>query len=313
MKVVITPRGFARYGQEAAKTFKQHGIELDINDTGLPYSYEDFKEKAHDADGLIVGVDQVNEAFIQACPKVKVICKFGVGTDNIDVDFAEERGIRIGRTLGTNTNAVAEHVLALIFADAKRLVPAVMDVKAGGWNKPTGSELRGKTLGLIGFGEIGQRLAEMVKWLGMDVLFYDVQAFDPRVLDSLGVKGVSIDHLLEESDYVSLHVPLTEQTTHMISEDAFRKMKSSACLVNAARGGVVDEVALLHALETEEIRSAVFDVFSDEPPLAHKELLEREDFLLTPHTASRTAEAEKRTCEEATRIVCETLVGGVDK
>lgn len=313
MKVVITPRGFARYGEEAVKTFEQQGIELDINDTGLPYSYEVFKEKARDADGLIVGVDQVDEAFIQACPKVKVICKFGVGTDNIAVDFAEERGIRIGRTLGTNTNAVAEHVLALMFADAKRLVPAVMDVKAGGWTKPTGSELRGKTLGLIGFGEIGQRLAEMVKGLGMRILFYDVREVAQERIEALGVESSSVDRILEESDYVSLHVPLTETTRHLISDKQFKQMKKTACLVNAARGGVVDERALLCALEEGEIRSAVFDVFSDEPPVTHKALLERDNFLLTPHTASRTAEAEKRTCEEATRIVCETLIEGVDK
>lgn len=307
MKVVVTPRGFAQYGGEALTLFHSLGITVDVNRTGEPYTYETLLEKAKEADGLIVGVDDINEHFIQACPRLKVICKFGVGIDNIAVDEASKRGIHIGCTLGTNTNAVAEHVLALMFADAKQLLPSVVDVKAGGWNKLTGVELSGKTLGIVGFGAIGQRLAEMVKGIGMKILVYDVMEITQEVSRRYGAQVTSLEKVLDESDFVSLHVPLTEETQDMISDEAFERMKITSRLINASRGGVVDESALLRALKEGKIYSAAFDVFSDEPPVENAELLELKNFMLTPHTASRTEESEERTCNEAARIVCNVL------
>lgn len=308
MHVVITPRGYARYGEEAVHYFESKGISVDYNQTGLPYSYETFKKKATQADGLIVGVDNVDEELIAACPKLKVICKFGVGTDNIAVDHASKRGIHIERTLGTNTNAVAEHVMALLFADAKQLYASIDEVKSGNWKKRTGIELAGKTLSIIGFGEIGRRLAKLAVGIGMNVLAYDITDIDPDSIDE-NIKLTSYEESIQESDYISLHVPLTVKTKDLISFQEFEKMKTSSCLVNTARGGVVNEEALLQALKTGAIRSAAFDVFSDEPPVHNLELLEFEQFILTPHVASRTEESEKRTCNLSAKTVCDKLLG----
>ncbi|MFL2071598.1 phosphoglycerate dehydrogenase [Marinilactibacillus psychrotolerans] len=313
MKVVITPRGFANYGEKALKQFDANGIDVDFNQTGLPYSADVLLEKSKDADGLIVGVDTIDKDFLDACPNLKVICKFGVGTDNIDLEYAAEKNIFIGKTLGTNTNAVAEHVLSLMFMDAKNLFSSAKQVKEGNWIKETGRELKGKTLGIIGFGAIGQRLAKQVSGLGMEVLVYDVIEIDKKIKEESKVKEVSYDEILQDSDYLSLHVPLNSSTKNLISGYELKKMKSTACLVNSARGGVVNEEALLNALKNGIIRSAMFDVFSQEPPVENIGLLKLDQFILTPHTASRTEESEQRTCHLATSIVMEKLLVGGDK
>ncbi|WP_413526695.1 phosphoglycerate dehydrogenase [Marinilactibacillus psychrotolerans] len=313
MKVVITPRGFANYGEKALKQFDENGIDVDFNQTGLPYTAGVLLKKAKDADGLIVGVDTIDKDFLDACPNLKVICKFGVGTDNIDLEYAAEKNIFIGKTLGTNTNAVAEHVLSLMFMDAKNLFSSTKQVKEGNWIKETGRELKGKTLGIIGFGAIGQRLAKQVSGLGMEVLVYDVIEIDEKIKEESKVKEVSYDEILQDSDYLSLHVPLNSSTKNLISGNELKKMKSTACLVNSARGGVVNEEALLNALKNSIIRSAMFDVFSQEPPVENIELLKLDQFILTPHTASRTEESEQRTCHLATSIVMEKLLVGGDE
>ncbi|GEL67608.1 phosphoglycerate dehydrogenase [Marinilactibacillus psychrotolerans] len=313
MKVVITPRGFANYGEKALKQFDENGIDVDFNQTGLPYTAAVLLKKAKDADGLIVGVDTIDKDFLDACPNLKVICKFGVGTDNIDLEYAAEKNIFIGKTLGTNTNAVAEHVLSLMFMDAKNLFSSTKQVKEGNWIKETGRELKGKTLGIIGFGAIGQRLAKQVSGLGMEVLVYDVIEIDEKIKEESKVKEVSYDEILQDSDYLSLHVPLNSSTKNLISGYELKKMKSTACLVNSARGGVVNEEALLNALKNSIIRSAMFDVFSQEPPVENIGLLKLDQFILTPHTASRTEESEQRTCHLATSIVMEKLLVGGDE
>ena len=173
MKVLITPRGFANYGTDIVKEMEAKGVTVHYNDTGKQYTPEQFLELAKDADGIIVGVDVMDKAMMQQCPIQKVVCKFGVGTDNIDLEYAKERGIYVGRTVGSNSKSVAEHVIAMMFMESKNLYTTVRDVKNGGWNKPTGRELNGKTLGIIGFGQIGKHLAEFANGLGMHVLAYE--------------------------------------------------------------------------------------------------------------------------------------------
>ena len=271
------------------------GLEVDYNDTGKAYSAEQFLQKAKDADAIIVGVDDMSEPVMKQLPKLKVVCKFGVGVDNIDCDYAKEHGIYVGRTVGSNSLSVAEHVAALMFADAKNLYPTIRDVKAGSWVKRTGIELSGKTLGIIGFGAIGKRLSRIASGIGMSVLAYDTFPIKEEDARDYGAKIAGFEEIIEDSDYVSVHVPLLDSTRNMISTEQFKSMKSSACVLNAARGGVVDEDALYHALTDGEIRSAAFDVFTTEPPAKDNPLLGLDNFLLTSHTASRTHEAEKRT------------------
>ncbi|MNO71829.1 (S)-sulfolactate dehydrogenase [compost metagenome] len=309
MKVLITPRGFANYGLDKVRYMESKGLEVHYNNTGKAYTKEEFYNLASDADAIIVGVDIIDKELIDKCPNLKVVCKFGVGTDNIDVDYAKEKGIFVGRTVGSNSKAVAEHVIALMFADAKNLYNTAKEVKDHKWNKPTGQEISGKTLGIIGFGMIGKHIANFANGLGMKVYAYDAFEITDETAKEFNVEKKSFEEIIAESDYVSLHVPLLESTKNMLSTEEFKKMKNDACLINAARGGIVDEEALYEALINKEIRSAYFDVYSTEPPTEDDKLLALDNFVLTPHTAARTIESEKRTCEMSTEIILQNLLG----
>jgi D-3-phosphoglycerate dehydrogenase len=309
MKVLITPRGFANYGLDKVRYMESKGLEVHYNNTGKAYTKEEFYNLASDADAIIVGVDIIDKELIDKCPNLKVLCKFGVGTDNIDVDYAKEKGIFVGRTVGSNSKAVAEHVVALMFADAKNLYNTAKEVKDHKWNKPTGQEISGKTLGIIGFGMIGKHIANFANGLGMKVYAYDAFEITDETAKEFNVEKKSFEEIISESDYISLHVPLLESTKNMLSTEEFKKMKNDACLINAARGGIVDEEALYEALINKEIRSAYFDVYSTEPPTEDDKLLALDNFVLTPHTAARTIESEKRTCEMSTEIILQNLLG----
>ncbi|MCH4054419.1 MAG: phosphoglycerate dehydrogenase [Atopobiaceae bacterium] len=307
MRVLITPRGFASAGQDQIKHMQELGIEVDYNDTGKSYDADTFLAKAKEADGIIVGVDDMHAQVLEQLPKLKVVCKYGVGVDNIDVDWCRAHDVFVGRTVGSNSLSVAEHVVALMFCDAKLLYPTIRDVKAGGWNKRTGFELAGKTIGIVGFGAIGRHLADIAHGIGMDVLAYDVMPIDDAVAAEHHAKVATFDEILETSDYVSVHVPLLDSTRDLIAAPELARMKDTACVVNCARGGIVNEADLYEALKAGTVRSAVFDTFSTEPPAADNPLLTLDNFLLTPHMGARTEEADKRTCAMSAGIVLEHL------
>lgn len=309
MKVVITPRGFANYGLDQVERMKSKGLDVHYNATGKAYTHEEFKALAKDADAIIVGVDKMDREMMEGCPNLKAVCKFGVGTDNIDLDYAKEHSIYVGRCVGSNSRSVAEHVLSMMFMEAKNLYTSVRDVKQHGWNKPTGREIYGKKLGIIGFGMIGKYLAEYAYGCGMEVYAYDAFAIAEETARQYHAQISTLEDILTDCDYISLHVPLLESTRNMISTEEFKKMKKDACLLNAARGGIVDEEALYEALKKKEIRSACFDVYSSEPPREDDKLLTLDNFLLTPHTAARSMESEQRTCAMSTDIILEQLIG----
>lgn len=309
MKVVITPRGFANYGLDQVERMKSKGLDVHYNATGKAYTHEEFKALAKDADAIIVGVDKMDREMMEGCPNLKAVCKFGVGTDNIDLDYAKEHSIYVGRCVGSNSRSVAEHVLSMMFMEAKNLYTSVRDVKQHGWNKPTGREIYGKKLGIIGFGMIGKYLAEYAYGCGMEVYAYDAFAIAEETARQYHAQISTLEDILTDCDYISLHVPLLESTRNMISTEEFKKMKKDACLLNAARGGIVNEEALYEALKKKEIRSACFDVYSSEPPREDDKLLTLDNFLLTPHTAARSMESEQRTCAMSTDIILEQLIG----
>ncbi|MCR1898984.1 phosphoglycerate dehydrogenase [Irregularibacter muris] len=309
MKVLITPRGFANYGLDQVKYMQSKGLSVHYNNTGKAYTKEEFHELARDVDAIIVGVDTIDRELMDNCPNLKVICKFGVGIDNIDLDYAKEKGIFVGRTVGSNSKAVAEHVMALMFADAKNIYNTLKEVKEHKWNKPAGREISGKVLGIIGFGMIGKDLATFANGLSMKVYAYDAFEITDKAAEEYNVEVKSFEEIIRTSDYISLHLPFLNSTKNMISIEEFKKMKKGACLINAARGGIVDREALYEALVNKEIRSAYFDVYSSEPPKMGDKLIALDNFFLTPHTAARTMEAEKRTCQMSTKIITEHLLG----
>lgn len=307
MKIVFTPRGFAKCGLENVKIIEDAGFLVEYNDSGNAYTKEEFYEKTKDADGVVVGVELVDKEYVDAHPKLKAVVKFGVGTDNIDLEYCREKGIFVGRTVGSNARSVAETAISFLFADSKNLYESISDTRAQGWSKQTGYELEGKTVGLVGFGAIGKKVAQMAFGLGMKVLAYDPYSIDSEAAKAFCVEAVDFEEILQRSDFVSLHVPLTPETKDYITAKELKKMKQSAVLINTARGGIVNEADLFAALSEKTIRAAYFDVLVNEPPQKNEPLLTLPNFYLTPHIASRSKEAEKKTADMATRIMIEAL------
>lgn len=309
--ILVTPRGYAKYGEEAEKRFVALGYEMNVNRTGKPVSREDFVRMAKGSTGIIVGVDELDGELLRECKQLKAVVKFGVGTDNIDLDVAKECNIKVGRCVGSNSNAVAELTIGMMFAAAKWIVSTNVDIRQGGWRKPTGYELYGKTIGIIGFGNIGKHVARIARGIGMQVLAFDVFDIDAKVLDEYGAKQTSVDEILKNADFISLHTPLTEETKDMIHTEQFKMMKPTAILVNAARGGIVNEKALYEALKNKEIFAAASDVFTSEPPKMEEdwvnELIHMDNFILTSHIASRSVEAEANTVHIATKQMIQLL------
>ena len=294
-KILITPRAFAKNGMKEIEKLKQQGWEIHLNDTGKSYSHEEFVKYAKDVDGIIIGVDIADREMLKGCKNLKAIAKYGVGVDNIDLDTAKELGIKISRTVGSNSVSVAEHTIALMFACAKRIVDGAINVKNGKWNKNYEIELMGKKIGIIGFGNIGRHVGRLAQGIGMNVCAYDVFPINEKYAKEHNIQICSLDELVRTSDVITIHTPLTSETKDMINAERLKEMKTTAIVINAARGGIINEADLYEALVNKEIFAAGFDVFSTEPPKTDEKLLRLDNFILTPHAASKTLEADMNT------------------
>lgn len=259
----------------------------------IPHNRALLQEEVYDfireADAVIAGSERYDAALLDKLPNLKVIARRGVGFDNVDVTAAEQRGIRVTRTVGAVEEAVAELTMAFVL-DFARLVPQQdMAMKQGHWKRMLATGLSGKTIGLVGFGGIGQEVARRAGAFGMRVIYYSRRR---RMTEEkmLGAEYVELPELLRESDFVSLHCPLTEQTYHMIGEKELHSMKPTAILINTARGPVCDEEVLARALQQGIIRGAAVDVFPREPE-TDSPLLSCENVILTPHIATFTRDA----------------------
>ena len=268
---------------------------------------EELKEQVKDFNVVIVRSEtKVRKDIIDSAVEtgnLKLIIRGGVGVDNIDVAYAESNGIKVRNTPEASSSAVAELALGHMFCLARFIGIANVDMREGKWNKKkyTGIELSGKTLGLIGFGRIGQELAKKAYALGMKIIYNDVLG---PVKDLSEYTFVSLDELLTDSDFISLHVPGNEDESPVIGKPEFSKMKDGAYLINCARGGVVDEAALLEALNSGKIAGAGIDVFPDEPT-KNMELVNHEKVSVTPHIGASTKEAQKRIGAEIVSIIKE--------
>ena len=262
-------------------------------------------------DGMIAWQGQITREALTASPNLKVVVKHGVGVDNIDVTAATELGIPVCITAEANYNSVAEHALAMMFALAKCLFAHDRRLHTGVWDKygDMTTDLSGKRLGLVGLGRIGWRLAEVVHPLGMKVIGYDPHLPEDRVAEQVH-RVNSLEVLLEESDFVSVHCAKTPETVGLIGEKAFKMMKPTAVLINTARGGIVDESALARALDAGMIAGAGLDCFETEPLSPDHPLLAFQDrVIMTPHIAGDSKEALFRTGTHAATILLNYLDG----
>ena len=255
---------------------------------------EHMKAIIAEADYAISGQVGVSGDVLRAARKLKLLHKWGVGVDNLDVEAARELGIRIARTTGSNAVPVAEFTLGLMLSALRYIAFGHAELKKGDWRggRLPGEtfQLSGKTVGIVGFGAIGQNVAKLLKGFGCTILYSKRQPLSVEEETRLGVKHATLPDLLTQADIVSLHCPLTPETNNLIDKAAFKAMKKTAVLVNVARGGVVDEAALVEALRSGEIAGAAMDVFSVEPLPADSELLTLDRLVVTPHLAAIAAD-----------------------
>lgn len=263
-------------------------------------------------EAMIVRSEVVDRAVIEACPTLRIVGEHGVGTDNIDLAAAREHGVKVLNTPLANAVSVAEHSIMLMLALSRRLCRADRMVRAGQWarrdNMPT-FDLCGKTLYVVGFGRTGRKTAELARAFGMRVLAYDL-ADKAAQMQSEEVEAMtSLRCGLPQADYVSVHLPLTETTTGLISRGEFAAMKRTACFISMSRGQVVDEAALAEALANGTIAGAGLDVLQQEPPQPDNPLLRMEQVILTPHIGGCTSESRQRMAEKVTHTVVQALAG----
>jgi phosphoglycerate dehydrogenase-like enzyme len=237
----------------------------------------------------ISGLDVLDEALFVAVPELRLVSKYGVGLDMIDLDAARRHGVSIRWTPGVNRQAVAELAICFMVALCRSVVPLATELAAGGWRHPGGRQISSSTVGIVGCGHVGKQVALICRAFGATVIAHDLRAYDDFYREA-GVSPVTLDALLAESDIVTLHVPLDASTRGLIDARALALMKPDAFLVNTARGGIVDEGALKMALVDGRLGGAAFDVFAIEPPL-DRELLRLSNFVGTPHIGGGTREA----------------------
>lgn len=293
-KVLVT----RRVPEECLDLLKKH-FELEHYDKGTAIPRARLLKSVKDKDGLLcLLTDKIDSELLAAAPKLKAVSTFSVGYDHIDVPACKARGVAVTNTPGVLTESTADFTWALLMAAARRVVEGDAYMRGGkykGWDPLMllGTDVAGKTLGIIGFGRIGQAVAKRAGGFSMKVLYYDTRRAAPEAEKALGAAFVPLDELLRESDYVSVHTVLDEGTRHLLGERAFGLMKRSAYLINAARGPIVDEKALVRALKSDRIRGAALDVYEWEPKMAPG-LASCRNAVLAPHLASATLETRRK-------------------
>lgn len=285
------------------------GIDVDVK-TGL--SPEDQAGLIGEYDGLIVrSATKLKGPVLEAAAKLKLVIRAGIGVDNIDIPACTERGIVVENTPHGNANSAAEHAVALLMSAARKIPQATASMNAGKWEKSKfmGVELQGKTLGVIGTGNIGGKVCKKAMGLGMKVVAFDPFLTDERAKD-LGVEKVDLDGLWPVADCITLHVPLNDDTRGIVGPDSLGKMKKGVIIVNASRGGTVDEAALCSALDEGQVGAAALDVFEEEPLPSGSPLIGRNDVVLTPHLGASTHDAQVNVAVDAAEQMIAFFNGG---
>ena len=282
---------FRHHGQlfcnEARSLLTEAGFELVCNDTGRKLTRDEQKDMIRDAYAIVAGTEIYDEDMLSVCRKLKAILRFGVGTDNFALDVLRRMGVRVG--IIANHNAVAEFALTLILSTLKNIPLYDAAVRGGGWNRYPMWELNGKTVGIVGLGRIGLRLAELLQGFHVQVVAYD-PFLNREAAARLNVRPVALEDLLACADVVSLHLPLNEHTWHIMDRNAIARMKDGAVLINTARGALVDEEALIEALNNGKLRAAGLDVYETEPIKTDNPVLLVQNTVLAPHVSALSYE-----------------------
>ena len=302
LKVAVCSRSFSKNSTLRSELLERYS-KVTFNDAGLQLVGEELVDFLKGHDKAIIGLEKITEDLLQQLPELKVIGKFGVGLDTLDLSAMEKFGIYLGWMPGTNKRSVSELVISNIIALLRHVPSVHQEVLSGKWRQQMGGLLSGRTVGVIGCNNIGKDVITLLQPWGCKFLSYDL-VDSPEFNSAHGVLAVGLEELLMNSDVVTLHIPLNESTRNILSKSRIDLMKQSAILINTARGGLVDEAAVKEALKNHRLAGAAFDVFSSEPP-QDKELLALPNFLVTPHIGGST--------EEATLAMGRAAIRGLDE
>ncbi len=306
MKVLVSDP----IAQEGIEILKKAGLEV-LEKHGL--SKEELLESIKEVDAIIIrSATKMTAEVIEAGKNLKLIARAGTGLDNVDIEAANRKGIVVMNCPGGNTVSAAEHTISMMLALARNIPQATASMKAGKWEKKKfmGREIAGKTLGIIGLGRIGSVVADRAKGLKMRVIAYDPYV-NPEQAERMGVEMMSLDELLPQADFVTVHVPLTKDTRGLINKDVLAKMKDGAMFIHCARGGIVNEDDLYEALKSGKLAGAALDVFEQEPPPEGYPLLQLENVICTPHLGASTIEAQKNVALAIASQVVDFLLHGI--
>ncbi|MEM2902367.1 MAG: phosphoglycerate dehydrogenase [Candidatus Bathyarchaeia archaeon] len=311
VRVFVASRSFGRVVPDGVRLLQDVG-DLVWNPFGRALTSMELQGFLRDVDAALLGNDVCDRAVFESAERLRVVSRHGIGVDAVDLEAATDHGIVVTNTPHVNAVAVAEHALALMLALLRRVPAADASVKAGRWEglKFMGGELYGRTLGIVGLGAIGVEVARRAKSLGMNVLYVKRR----RNLDlerELGLTFKPLTELLSESDIVSIHLPLTDETKGLIGEEEIASMKPGAYIVNTARGGILNLNALVEALKSGRLAGAALDVYDSEPPDFNHPLFKLENVILTPHIGAYTVEAVRRMDTLAAENIVKALKGQI--
>ena len=310
-KILISSRSFGKEtDSNAVKFLKKSGFEVVSNPYDRTLKFNEFTELIEDSVGLIAGTEKITAKMLENAPSLRVISRYGVGIDNIDLDTANQKGIVVCNTPDAPTKAVAELVLGLMLNLSRKICEMNRNMHEGGWKRVMGCSINGKTLGVVGLGRIGKEVVNLVQPFGMEILAYEIFP-DRDFVESNEIVITALEKLLSQSDIVSIHLPLTEETHNIIGAKELSLMKDDAFIINTARGGLIDENALIDALEGRHIGGVAVDAFDDEPYKGR--LSEFDNAVLTPHIGSYTKETRQIMEMETVNNLISALLGVGDK
>lgn len=290
MRILVTPTSMqADSGSAALEELKKFSEDLVFNPAKKPMSEDELIEALQGCEGYVAGLDHITAKVFENCPDLKVISRYGVGYDRVDIEAAKKHGVIVTNTPGVNAEAVGELAFGLLLAVARKIPKLDQDTRAGGWMRSTGFECLGKTICILGLGAIGKVVARCAKGFGMKVCAYDPYINEAYCAEN-GIQVVSFEEGISMADVISLHLPLMESTRYIIDEKTIASMKDGAVLINASRGGLIDEKAAYDALKSGKLGGMGLDAFEEEPP-KDSPLFEFDSVVVTPHTGAHTAEA----------------------
>lgn len=289
-RILVTSTSFGMNDPSLRARLESAVGEVIYNDAGHPLTPEELIPLIQDIDGMIAGLDFITRAVFENANRLRVVARYGVGVDRVDLQAAQEKGVVVTNTPGANAVSVAELAVGLILALIRHIPAANSQTKQGNWPRLKGTTLQGKVVGLLGLGAIGQSVARMLAGFGCGLIGYDPM-IDVAAARAFGVEWMPGEQVIRTADILSLHLPATPATENMFNSDLFATMKDGAYLINTARSEIVDEMALVAALQSGKLAGAAMDTFRQEPPPADHPLLQLEQVIVTPHTGSHTDNA----------------------